>query len=232
MKFLSVLLIALFLASCGGGNGPRSTIPAIEKPIPYEALVRQMKYDVGTYLNSQQNVVPQPDGKKLACKGQVEFELEKVKLNVTASRATESEPSAGLEVAVGPVEIEASGSRASNTKYSIATTLVMYPSDGKIGKLKQPDGWIEGTPLSDAMNALKRDLVATSDVKPCFNFGESPEGNTVTLGFGIDRVQSAGGKLKLFFFSIGASQKDTSSIANSIEITFKPSGEVLAVQPQ
>ncbi|MEO0440139.1 MAG: hypothetical protein AAF067_04600 [Pseudomonadota bacterium] len=227
MQRVPAIYMLIVLAGCSGSNAGISQPATIQQPIPYEALVRQIKYDVGTYLQAQENAAPVAENSTLACRGQVEFAIEKVKLNVTASRSVESDPSAGLEVAVGPVGLEASGSRGVNSSYSIATTLVMYPDDEPFVKISQPDGWVKGAPLAETLAALKRDLIATSDTGPCFGFGDKPEGNTVTLGFGIDRVRSEGAKLKLFFFSVGATRKDTSSIANSIEITFRPSGEFL-----
>lgn len=242
------------LSGCvGTRNGFRTGAPAVS----FEALIRQIKYDVGTYLWQHKgekealnrpgpNATPEEikefetsltggqyrparDGE--ACVGQVSITVTKVKLTVSTSVEQKEGGSAAVEVPLDIVTISPgiSGSRTLNQ--SLTTTLEIYPTAYDNFELvdsePRPVPEFEGHPITDTLNALRRDLEKTADTKPCFNFGveQDQKSNSVKLGFTVTRASGGSGKLKILFFTLGAESSTTRTVANTIELFFVSRGE-------
>jgi hypothetical protein len=250
---------AALLSGCVTGRG-RASVPV--ETIPFEALLRQVKYDVGTWLwrhQYEKEALNRPapgaspekikafndllaagqyretkPGRKEACAGQVSMTLTKVKLTVTASVDNKTGASGGLEIPIGLASFSPSGSYSVKDSQSLTTTVEIYPTAPNAldeeeyvdsEPVAQPE--FTGHPITDTLEALRSSMEKTADTKPCFNFGleQDQKGNSVKLGFTIEKVGQVGGKLKLFFFSLGADNTNTRTVANTIEVSFVSRGE-------
>lgn len=246
--------LAGLLSGCGAGrNGLRAGMPTV----PFELLLRQMKYDVGTYLwrhQGDKEAVNRPgpnataderkefeefiaagqyraarDGE--ACVGQVSLSLVKVKLTVTATVKQKDSANAGLEVPLNLVTISPSGSISAEDDQSLTTTVEIFPTVLEefeyIDAEPQARPEFAGHPVTDTLEALRAAMQRTADTKPCFHFGveQDQKSNSVKFGFTVTRSGTAGGKLKILFFSLGAESSETQTVANTIEVFFVSKGE-------
>jgi hypothetical protein len=222
------------LSACAGF--PNKQAPM--QTVPLESLVRQMKHDIGSYIYEHQNdPLFQPTGRP--CGGQADFAIQKVKMTVTATLDRTFSANAGLQVPINLVTLEASGSRARTIGNTVTLNLEIWPITAgedaefedetaaaqRLTAIPPPSPDFSGTPIRDALNQLRRDLIATADTPPCFNFGEGEQkGNVVKWGFSLTNKAQSGGKLSLLIFSVGAESSATHTFANSIEATFIATG--------
>lgn len=110
----------------------------------------------------------------------------------------------------------------------------MLPSRAQPQRLTAPPPAVEefeGTPFRDALVRLHRDVVATSDTPPCFDFTGSGAGvdgdegkleNSVKWAFTIIEKRGGSGKFSILFFSAGAEGSVT--WANTITVEFTGRG--------
>lgn len=123
----------------------------IEGPT-FEAVVRQVKYDLGTYLwrhRDEREPLPAPDDAapqnleafnamvtgdqyraatdQEVCTGEVFFMIVKVKLSVQTTFDTKIGGSAGLKVPLGPVVVGPKASMSRQTVQTMTTTLEFIP---------------------------------------------------------------------------------------------------------
>ncbi|MFZ5747561.1 MAG: hypothetical protein ACOY45_07860 [Pseudomonadota bacterium] len=234
--FVAAGASALLLPGCVAGAG---RAPARPRSISFETLVRQIKHDIGSYIVQHQDDVEIKASEK-PCAGQVNFAISKVKLTVTTTIDQSSSGNVGLKVPLDLLTISPSGSGSRGLSNSVTTSLAIFPitagpdavvEDAAIAAqvLKQaPTAPAEfmGTPICDALNQLRADLIRTADVPPCFNFGEGDQReNSVKWAFTVTEKRQAGGKLELLLFSIGSEASQTRSFANVVETSFIATGE-------
>ncbi|MDR6827203.1 hypothetical protein J2X48_000921 [Bosea sp. BE271] len=139
------------LGGCADSNGGFGDVG---QTVSFEALVRQIKYDVGTYLwrNRDTREALRPPGPNATaeekqtfrdnlatgqyraarkgedCVGQVTFTLTRVKLTVSVTVEQKANGSASLEIPVGISTVTPSGSLSSTSNSSLTTTLDIYPT--------------------------------------------------------------------------------------------------------
>lgn len=240
-----------------GCVGTRNAFRTGAPSVPFEALIRQIKYDVGTYLWQHRgekealnrfgpNATPEErknfelqltggryraakDGE--ACIGQVSITVTKVKLTVSTSVEQKDGGSASVEVPLGIVTLSPGISGSKTINQSLTTTLEIFPTAydefETVDSEPRPAPEFDGHPITDTLNALRRDLEKTADTKPCFNFGveQDQKTNSVKLGFTVTRASGGFGKLKILFFTLGAESSTTRTVANTIELFFVSRGE-------
>lgn len=246
---------AMLLSGCATGRDfTRVGAPTVS----FEDLLRQVKFDLGTYLwnhRGQKEALNRPgpnataeeraefersiaagqyraarDGE--ACVGQVSLTVVKVKLTVTTTVETKSGGSGGLEVPLGLVTVSPSVSTSRVSNQSLTTTVEILPTvfDDQETVDKEPvsPGIFEGHPITDTLEAMRRDMERSADTKPCFNFGaeQDQKTNSVKLGFTVTRTTGAGAKFKFLFFSLGAEASQSRAVANTMEIFFVGRGEL------
>lgn len=234
------LILAGALSGCVGRRDPfRTGGPSVS----FESLVRQMKYDVGTYLwrhKGQKEALNRPgpnatpeekaqfqqmleagqyraarDGE--ACVGQVSISLVKVKLTVTTTVEQKDSGNLGLEVPLGIVTVSPSGSQTSTSNQSLTTTVEIYPTVNEdfevVDDEPQPPGEFVGHPITDTLEALRSDLERTADTKPCFNFGVEQDQKTNSVKLGFTVTRAAGGGGKLKILFFSLGAESTQSRA-------------------
>lgn len=234
----------IFLTGCAKFPGGEQT----SESVSFETLVRQVKYDIGSYLLAHQNddevvaagPIPKDDPSdktvnknikvrqatsKEKCLGQVSFAIQKVKLTVLTEVENKIGGSGGLVVPVGISSVNLSGLGSFQRKGSLTTALEIYPLSTPISGNLKPVPEFQGRPINDTLEALRTDLVRTADVEPCFDFGQSDSpSNTVKWGFTVTKSVTSGGKFGIAIFSIGAEGSSTTIAANTIEVTFIGTG--------
>lgn len=190
--------------------------------------------EIETFRQSIANDLLRAASEEERCLGQVSLQVSKI----TVSMATIVEDSAGtqasLKVPINVFTLTPSGKSAASTKQSITTSFTIYPgfqsgSDGDRERLQntpQPINAFSGHPITDTLEALKKDMENTADTLPCFNFGvEEKQKNSVKLGFEIKQSTTIGGKLEFLVFSIGAEETSSNTVTNTIEVFFVGQGE-------
>lgn len=195
------------------------------EPVTYEALVRQVKYDLGHYAEisaGDAEAPPLPN----ACAGQIALQIDKVKLTVTASVERTRTVTGGLKVPINLLTLEPSRSNARTLNNTLTTILTIWPRDERAmaGAVLAPDPAFDNTtPITDALVGIRRSLLAVSDTPPCFSFGadSAKDGNVVKWAFSLSRKDTAGGKAAIAIFSVGAEEVNTAAYANTIEVFFK-----------
>lgn len=233
--FSQYMTVVPWLAGCN--QAPTGVFPS--KTIPLESLLRQIKYDVGTYIFQHQDDSMQ-HLRGRACAGQVEFAIRSLKISVTTSIDRTQSASAGLQVPIDVVTLDAGGSGSRLLNDTITTTLVIWPitapsnsllddeteAQQRLTAVPPPSPDFSGTPISDALNQLRNDLIQTSDTPPCFDFGrEEQDDNVVKWAFSVSDKMQGTAKLSLLLFSVGAEASATTTFANTIEATFIAFGE-------
>lgn len=190
--------------------------------VSFETLVRQLKYDIGTYLwrhKDEKEALNRPgpdatdqekaefqqmlsggqyraqqDGE--ACVGQVTFTLTRVKLTVATTVEQKASGSAGLEVPIGVVTVAPAGSISRLRSSSLTTTLDIYPTYNEDFEVMDsaPAATPEfvGHPITDTLEALRSDLIKTADTKPCFNFGVEETQKGNSVKLGFAVTRTAG----------------------------------------
>lgn len=248
MRTLKIFTVSLMISACAqipGGNLPQGSISL-------ETLMRQVKYDVGTYLLAHQNdpnVITQADideseesrvaqqqaiaqgtnrlqrkGEK--CTGQIDFKVEKVKLTVLTEVENKGGANASLQVPLNIATANVGASGSLSRKGSLTTSFEIAPDfDQKIEGPLVPVPQFSGLPISSTLEALRSDLIATADVEPCFNFKVQDAGaNSIKWGFTVTKATGGNGKVTFVLFSLGAEASTTSAVTNTIEVTFQASG--------
>lgn len=179
-----------------------------------------------------------PAGK--ACGGQVAFTIQKVKMVVTATFDRASAANAGLKVPLNLVTLEAGVSGSESASNMITTSLTVWPltasrdaeledesvASQRLKAVPPPSPDFEGTPIADAMNLLRNDLLKTADTPPCFDFGQGEQrDNLVKWAFTIGQRTKAEAKLSLKLFAVGGEISSARTFANTIEASFLAMGE-------
>jgi len=235
--FISSSGATLLLPGCV--SGPRgSALPTVS----LESLMRQLKHDVGSYVFEHQRDTAVKSSEK-PCAGDVNFTIQKVKMTVTATFDRETGASGGLKVPIGLITLDASGSLSKTLTNTVTTSLTVFPLTADAGAVFSGDtekykyqelkaappapSEFTGTPIRDALNGLRRDMIAASDTAPCFNFGQEgdPQDNVVKWGFAIKEVQGGGIGLSILLFSLGAQSSSTTTYANTLEASFIATGD-------
>jgi len=233
----------LFLAGAGAGlllpGCTSRAAPGAMEAVPLESLVRQIKHDIGSYIFHHQDDSKVPAAGK-ACGGQVGFTIQKVKMIVTATFDRASSANAGLKVPLNLVTLEAGISAAESTSDMITTSLTIWPltagpdaeledesvAGQRLTAVPPPSPDFEGTPIADAMNRLRNDLLKTADTPPCFDFGQGEQrDNFVKWAFTIGQRSKADAKLSLKLFAVGGEISSARTFANTIEASFLAIGE-------
>jgi hypothetical protein len=226
--FITSIGAGLIVSGCvttreAGGTG---------RLISLESLVRHIKHDVGTYMarhpvRAGPAPAADPDPAR-PCGGQAEFTIQKVKLTVTATSEQSAGVTGGLSVPIGLLTAGATGggSRARSDTMTISLTIWPVADQEPLTAAPPASPDFEGTPIADALERLHRDLVATADTRPCFDFGKEGDtkDNFVRWGFTVTEKANAGGKLSLLIFSIGAEASTSRVYANTVEATFAGRG--------
>ncbi|TAW09969.1 hypothetical protein [Rhizobium ruizarguesonis] len=223
------------LSSCGLGANTAD----VSRTVAFESLLRQIKHDIGTYIYRHQNDKSAVGSGKV-CAGAVDFIVSKVAITVTAKVDQTTSGSGGLQVPVNLATLDGSVGVSRVLNDTITTKLSIFPltaaADAEIedeSAKKQriinpppapPD--FRGTPIADALDKLRQDLIATSDTAPCFNFGQGEQNdNTVQWAFSVSDKIEGSGKFTLVLFSVGADGSRTKTFANTIDVTFVGTGE-------
>lgn len=232
--FTTGLGTSMLLPGCTeylGDNGLTATAP-------FESLVRQIKHDVGTYIFQHQNDPEIPPDVQ-PCSGQIAFAINKVEINVTATFDRSMSGNAGLKVPIDVTTFGMSGSYSTIRNDTITTSLTIWPitaakeaiieekSDQvqRLTAVPPPAPDFSGTPITNALNQLRNDLIRTANTPPCFDFGKDEQsGNVVKWAFTISKKAEAGAKFSLLLFAVGADGSVSRSFANTIEVNFIASG--------
>lgn len=207
--------------------------------VDFKSLVRQMKHDLGSYMFAHRNE-PEIKVTEKACAGQVNFTIQKVKMTCTAIVEHSGSIDGGLKIPINIVELSGGVSRKRQLSNTITTTLNIYPISGGDDAIIEDDSTkaeniaavppaaseFVGTPISDALNGLRNDLISTSDTPPCYNFGqEEGQDNSVKWAFSVKKEAKDSAKFTIAIFSVGDEKSSAISYANTIEVFFVATGE-------
>lgn len=222
---LSGLGAGLLLPGCATFRGRPSLVNAPS----FASLLAHLKHDVATWKLEREGQ-PGPGG--LACGDAARLTLRKLKLSVTASRSGGASATGGLTVPINLLTVGASASRSRAVENSITVGLTLYPSEGNVPLTSIPPASeeFEGTPISDALAQLRRDLWRSAAAPPCFDFNsdgavaDDKQDNAVKWAFTVKDNSEAGVKFSLLFFTIGGGASQSQSYANTIEATFSGAG--------
>lgn len=224
-----------FLSGCVTMPDGKTAPPTVD----FKSLVRQMKHDLGSYMFAHRNEAEVKLTEK-ACAGQVNFTIQKVKMTCTALVEHTGSTEGGLKIPINIVELEGGISRKRQLSNTITTTLNIYPISGgddsiiedeatkaeNIVAVPPPDSEFVGTPICDALNKLRSDLISTADTPPCYNFGkEEGQENSVKWAFSVKKEATNSAKFTIAVFSVGDEKTSAITFANTIEVFFIATGE-------
>jgi hypothetical protein len=223
-------------------GGCATTLESRREPLPgvrFESLLRQIKHDVGSYIFRTQDDSPEVRLRNNACVGDVSFQIQSVKLTVTAQVDQTADDTAGLTIPLDVLTINPSAGIGRTLNNSITTSVVIYPMTAsreaviedaalqrqRLTAIPPASPEFEGTPIANALTQLRQDMIAVSDTPPCFNFGTGDKGNVVKWAFAVTRRRTVGAKLNLLIFSVGTSDTTSTRYANEIEVAYIAAGE-------
>lgn len=211
-------LLFATLASCATTN--QVTLPP--NPITVADFIQQIKFEVGKF-DREKKALPSLETR---CGKALEFIPEKVgvTLGIVLKNTTEGSFGAEIPLGTGSIGPEVSANRALTGSQTIAFTVYPQSISGD-SAIAPPSEKFEGTPIADALMAVYAGLRANSGYEPCVTFGASDDqDNSIEYGFKVENSRTLGGKVKLFVFSIGASNARELAYENTIKVNFRLSG--------
>lgn len=238
-------------AGAAGAAWPAAAKPLRKSSVSLAALMQQIKHDVGSYIlrherdptieappgsdssaqeraDYQESVrrgAVRPPARGQVCSGQIQFAIGRVNLQVEVTNSRNG--SGGLELALpfGP-GIGLGGKFARARTDTVSLSLTIFPGSIEGGTTvpppPSPPGF-EGTPISDVLEGMLKDLVSSSHYPPCFGFGQDKQDNTLSWGFKV--ADTLDGKISLKLFALEAGGERASSVANKISVQIIGAGD-------
>ncbi|MGP1715806.1 MAG: hypothetical protein ACTS9Y_16205 [Methylophilus sp.] len=217
-----VLLIFLFLSSY-----PSYSIAedVIGPNVSIANIVKALKADVQLFQNYSASL-PQ-ESKTNACKGNLNFNIESLKVVMKVQSVGGKEGKAGLAIPIGTGAFEPGVNASKRDTNSQILTFTIYPKPGvkSVASNIKKEIKYDSSPIAYTLASLRDNLLDASSVEPCMSF-QNPNkdkdvASTFEFGFGVEKKASANAGINLIIFSIGGGKSSLQETTNTITVSFR-----------
>ena len=224
MRVPSIICI-LSIALTGCATSRQVKFPP--NPVMVGDFVQQIKHEIGLF-QLRKKALPTYATK---CGAALDVAAKKVGISVSVALKKTSDGSVSIELPLGTGSIGAAASANRTLSGTQTIAFSVYPESlSDANQLAPASPKFEGTPVTDALMAVYDGLRTNSAYEPCLTFGvPADQKNVVTYGFKVENSRTLGGKVKIFVFALGASQKEEHSNENTITVDFKLSGSAVTI---